>query len=213
MLKYHNPRWLQLYNEGSYEIPAYGIVEITGASYDLANPDAPALMLKGDRPSADGLLQIAINSWKPIPYGETGLVTMDGPVLVDAGSVSAATGDSIGSQENSFLPSEDFAGITIFADMGDGRLLVDFASGSQQKRPFCLFQADTAFDTTDSSVSGTIETQYGEGVDHASLSATFLNHKTHTAGTYLFVGDEDDYGTALYSGEGTEWHIVQFECP
>ena len=80
-------------------------------------------------------------------------------------------------------------------------------------KQFCRFTAGGDFDTSDSSVSGTIVTQFGQGQDHPSTSATFNNLETSTGLTYVFEGDEDDAGLALYSGSGTTWYIVQMECP
>jgi hypothetical protein len=84
--------------------------------------------------------------------------------------------------------------------------------GTTQKKPFCTFKANGSFTTTSASVAGTIQTQFGEGQDHASTSATFYN-LDESGGDYVFEGDTNDWGIALYSGTSTYWYIVQMECP
>ena len=79
-------------------------------------------------------------------------------------------------------------------------------------KQFCRFQANAAFTQSSPTVAGTIDAQWGYGDDHASTSATFTNLNKNGGG-YVFEGDEDDYGIAVYSGSGTTWYIIQMECP
>lgn len=77
----------------------------------------------------------------------------------------------------------------------------------------CRFDAGAAFDSTDSSVSGTIQSYIGFGANHASTSATFNNLADNTDSAYIFEGDSGDSGLAFYTGSGTTWQIIQMECP
>ena len=77
---------------------------------------------------------------------------------------------------------------------------------------FCRFTLGATLTTSDASKTGTIQTYYGFGKDHASSTATFNNLLTHTAGTYVFEGASGDAGLAYYTGSGTTWQIVQMEC-
>jgi hypothetical protein len=82
------------------------------------------------------------------------------------------------------------------------------------KKQFCRFTADGAFTTSSPSVTGTIQTQWGDGTDHSTTTGvTFNNHLTGDSVTYMFEGDSGDAGIAAYSGAGTTWYIIQFECP
>jgi len=212
MLKYHTPRWMIAYNSSGLIVPANGLVEVTEADYDPINADGPTLQLKVDRPTSDSAANIAINSWMPIPVGSTGLVTFDGPVLVDATGATFSAGGMLGSAEDSFIATEDQSGLVMLADMGDGSFLVDKAGGGGLK-PKCLFYLSNDLTTSESSESATIEVQYGQGADHASLSITVLNMKTHTGGVYEFHGDAGDYGIASYTGVTGVWRIDIMECP
>jgi hypothetical protein len=95
-----------------------------------------------------------------------------------------------------------------------------------QYKPFVRFTADSAFDENDEWVSGTIETQYGDGVAHTVTTGVFHNLLRHD-GDYEFEGDEDDYGLAHFDkyevdDAGTygpadavvaHFCICMFECP
>jgi hypothetical protein len=65
-------------NVGSLEIPSFGLVMISQADWE--NPDRTVLHVK--RPTAYNARPLAINSFKPIPAGDYGLVTIDGPAWV-----------------------------------------------------------------------------------------------------------------------------------
>lgn len=95
-----------------------------------------------------------------------------------------------------------------------------FAGG--QKKPKCRFTASAELTTSDPYVSGTISDEYnldvgsdqwGHGAPHTTLTGTFYNLLTHSAGVYEFYMDSGDAGIASYSGFGTTWFIDIPECP
>jgi len=92
-------------------------------------------------------------------------------------------------------------------------LAEDGSVASTVVKQFCRFTLNEALTTSDDSKAATIQTQFGNGLDHASTSITVNNLLTHAEGTYVFEGDSGDAGLALYSGSGTTWYIVQMECP
>lgn len=213
MLSYHQPRWMHAYNSGSYEVPTHGLVEIAGGDYDTTTADGPTLMLQVKRPTAVSLQQFAVNSWKTIPVGETGLVTFDAPVIVEYAS-ALSVGDTFGTGLNVFTADTDETGMVVLASLGSDKYLCDFVKSADATplKQFCTFTLDNALTTSESSESATISTQFGHGTDHSSTAITVNNLPDGTS-TYVFEGDSGDYGMALYSGSGTTWYIIQMECP
>lgn len=78
-------------------------------------------------------------------------------------------------------------------------------------KPLVRFTLSATLATTDASKSATISNQYGPGVAN-STSITVHNLLTHTAGLYVFEGDNGDAGLAFHD-YGTNYRIIQMECP
>lgn len=78
-------------------------------------------------------------------------------------------------------------------------------------KPRCQFKADSAYTTTDVSVSATIQRQWGAGFDHPSTSITVYNFLTSS--NYEFYADANDYGYASYDPQNDKWWIDLPECP
>lgn len=125
----HRVRWIEAKNTGNVAVPAFGVCELENA--ELANPGRLVLHVK--RPTADGVLPIAINSWQPIPPGGYGLATIDGPIfaLYDEDNYTAAFGETWGAQEDSFEAMQGTPGLLVLGAIDTGRdiMLVDFTNG------------------------------------------------------------------------------------
>jgi hypothetical protein len=118
---------------------------------------------------------------------------------------------------------EDDAGLAVW---NTSRQWVIIKMLNVQWKPFVRFTADSAFDENNEWVSGTLETQYGDGVAHTVTTGVFHNLLRHD-GDYEFEGDEDDYGLAHFDKyevdeAGTygavdalvaHFCITMFECP
>ena len=96
-------------------------------------------------------------------------------------------------------------------DVAINWMFVDGQSDTQLKQ-FCIFEASETFTVTESTIDGLIILDFGPGTAHSSSGATFYNVETHTAGVYIFEGDEGDRGVAAYTGTDDDWYIIQFEC-
>jgi hypothetical protein len=204
----HQIRWLPVYNSGAQEIPAFGLVEIAGATLNV--PDRMYLSVK--RPTADNTQPIAINSYQPIASGGYGLVTMEGPAYVYYDTADApATGESYGTTADSFKATEGFGGLLIIGDAKSDRGLVLATFADIGKKKLCRFTADSSFTTGSEYVEGTITNQYGPGAPHSSTDITAYNLLRHDT-TYEFYGDADDAGLAYWDCDDN-WRIIMFECP
>src|SRR5574343_802291 len=92
----------------------------------------------------------------------------------------------------------------------DGDLWV--VSWLDPPKAWARFTLGSALTTSASSVSGTLQTQYGLGKTNGTTSVTLYNLLSHTAGAYVFEGDNGDAGLAFLDS-GSDWRIVQMECP
>ena len=212
----HDVRWILAKNTGATEVPAFGVVEIDGVTHTESNQ----MVLNVKRPTGDEPSLFGINGWQPIPASGHGLISLEGPVYVTYDTANTpAAGEIWGPQTDLFTAKKGNSGLIVFGTttIGEAKTqkiaVMDFVRGGGGLKQFCRFTTTAAFDTSDGSVPGTIETQMGGGSDHASTSATFNNLLTSTANVYLFEGASGAAGLAWYTGTGTIWQIVQMECP
>ena len=115
-------RWIQVQNAGGQDIPAYGVVEITGNTADDAEFNS---FLSVRRPTRRGCPHILVNSHVPIAAGKRGWATRDYPVY--ALSESVGVGRMVGTAVDSFSLVKDVPGFTI---LGSG------PTGTGTKRVF-----------------------------------------------------------------------------
>ena len=204
-------RWLAAYNSGSYEVPPFGLVQIAGAEH--ANvPDR--MYLNVQRPASDDCTPIAINSWKPIPPGDYGLVTLDTPVFVlyDTAETPVLS-ETWGPKADTFYATYGYHGLEIIGAEDSSREIVLVDSSYGKKKLLVRFTADTAFTQSDETVEGTITLQIGPGSDHASNDITAYNMVRSNADyPYEFFGDSGDTGYAYWDKEDI-FYIIAFECP
>jgi hypothetical protein len=125
--QWHRTNWFEAKATG--DIPAFGVVEITGATWVEPN----RTILEISQPSSDSVVPFAINSHKPIASGSYGMVSLAGPVycLYDNGN-SPATGETWGPQSGSFEAKNGNTGLVILGaiDTEKGIVLVDDAGTS-----------------------------------------------------------------------------------
>jgi len=126
--QWHKTRWIEALASG--DIPAFGVVEITGATWE--EPNRTVLLVS--QPSEDSVSPFAINSHKPIPSGGYGLVSLTGPVfaLYD-NAATPATGELWGPQSGSFEAKKGNLGLVILGGIDTERGIVcvnDASAGS-----------------------------------------------------------------------------------
>ena len=92
----------------------------------------------------------------------------------------------------------------------DGRL---FIISPFYYKSLVRFTLDAALTTADASQTATITDQYGPGVDNTTASGGIIVHnmETSAAGTYMFEGNLNDAGLAMWD-QGTDYRIIQIEC-
>ena len=92
----------------------------------------------------------------------------------------------------------------------DGRW---FVISMEYYKSLVRFTLDAALTTSDASQTATITDQYGPGVDNTTASGgiTVHNMETSAAGTYMFEGNLNDAGLAMWD-QGTDYRIIQIEC-
>jgi len=86
-----------------------------------------------------------------------------------------------------------------------------WVSNLPQYKALCRFTLDAALATTDASKTAVAQSQYGTGYGGLT-NITVYNLLTAVAGTYVFEGASGAAGLA-YLDSGTDWRIIQMECP
>ena len=131
-------RWMEAV-AGDYDIPAFGLVQITGATWE----EPGRTVLSAVRPTNTNCQRIAINSWKPIAASDYGLVTCEGPsyVLYDTAD-TPAIGQEWGPEADSFKAAKGKCGLIILgaADTTRGIVLVNVLGGPGGLVGGCLAQ-------------------------------------------------------------------------
>lgn len=97
----------------------------------------------------------------------------------------------------------------VYQDLLSGKLIVGSPIGY---KPWCNFILDYELTSSDDDQDATIQSQWGLGVDNEE-DITVHNMGTSETDTYLFSGDSGDKGLAAWRGDGTNYVIIQMECP
>jgi len=126
---HRDQRFIELYNAGSQEIPAFGVCEVVDSERPEAGgtvtPGGGRTILHVQRPSEDNVCNHVVNGSCPIPVGEYGRPgTKDSPMqaLVDA---DYDAGTPVGIEKDSFVLTEDKCGYVVDGDY-------DATSGTQR---------------------------------------------------------------------------------
>ncbi len=126
VLTYGNQiRWLSVYNTSGEQIPAFGLIRVTGAD--------SVGVLQAAKPNADGQ-QVMVNGPVPIPVAAYGSATNDFPnyALYDTGDGTPAVGDTWGAGSGSWKLRKNKAGFRPQAGAvpSSGLTIVALAAGS-----------------------------------------------------------------------------------
>ena len=99
-------------------------------------------------------------------------------------------------------------------DYESGRWMAVAGSGAATgNKRLCRFVLDAALSTSAASAAAKIVVQYGDGTAHSTTGTiTVGNLLTSGTSVFLFEGTSGAAGLA-YWDSGTEWRIVQMECP
>lgn len=97
-------------------------------------------------------------------------------------------------------------------DYKSGKWLTAGSGAGVGYKKLCRFVLDAAMATSDPTGSGLLTAQYGDGTAHSTGAISLDNLLTKTASTYLFAGTSGAAGLGYYT-TGTNWRIIQMECP
>ncbi len=127
-------RWRPFYNAGASEVPAFGLIEVTGMSLGAIGSNTYPI-ISGKRPTSASLQGAAVNSHLPVPVGAQGICTFDAPMwaLYDTGSTPAYDEDW-GTQANSYLLGSGNTGFKIIGGQTSGRVYVERRASSSSSK-------------------------------------------------------------------------------
>lgn len=115
-------RWIEIYNAGASEIPAFGATEITGEeqpeSGGTLTPAAGRTVLQVQRPRCDSAKKVVFNGQTPLGVGKYGWGTMDMPAW--ALSETATNGKKVGTEKDSYELKEEKAGFVVLGGSYNG---------------------------------------------------------------------------------------------
>lgn len=128
--QYQAIRWIEAKNIGSTEIPPFGVVEVYSAA--LENPGR--IMIEVRRPTVDSKTPVAINSFKPIPANDYGVVTFDAPVVALYTGTAPTSGEEWGATDDQYYLTKGHTGFISLGDIDSDRdigLFVTVSGGSE----------------------------------------------------------------------------------
>lgn len=127
-------RWVELYNAGANEVPAFGVCEVTGASRPEAINAAQnggRTVLNVTRPTEDSPNAVCLNGPMPIPAGSYGFGTIHYPAYAKyATAETPVAGEEWGAASGTFELTKGKSGFVIFGDAANGIVRVDRLSQS-----------------------------------------------------------------------------------
>lgn len=115
-------RWVEIYNSGSTEIPAFGAVEIMGEeepeSGSELTPSAGRTVLQVRRPTCDSVKKVIFNGQTPLGVSKYGWGTMDMPAW--ALCETTANGKKVGTEKDSYELKEEKSGFIVLGGSFEG---------------------------------------------------------------------------------------------
>jgi len=115
-------RWVEIYNAGSSEIPAFGATEITGESEPESGsqltPLAGRTVLQVKRPTCDSAPRVAFNGQTPLGVGQYGWGTLDMPAWALCETTS--NGDKVGTEKDSYTLKREKTGFVVVGGSYEG---------------------------------------------------------------------------------------------
>lgn len=122
-------RWVELYNAGANEVPAFGVCEITGASRPENINGAQAggrTVLNVTRPTEDSPNAVCLNGPIPIAAGAYGFGTIHYPAYAKYATANTpVAGEVWGAASGTFELTKGRSGFTILGDAANGIVRVD----------------------------------------------------------------------------------------
>jgi hypothetical protein len=133
-------RWVELYNAGANEVPAFGVCEITGASRPENINGAQAggrTVLNVTRPTEDSPNAVCLNGPMPIAAGAYGFGTLHYPAYAKYATANTpVAGEEWGAASGTFELTKGKSGFVIFGDAANGLVRVDRFPAASTGVPF-----------------------------------------------------------------------------
>lgn len=181
--------WEKVKNAGSTEIPAHGLMRVTGE-------DEASGALTVDQPNADHQADVLVNGPLAIPVGGFGIGTMGSPVLLayEMANGSPAIGGSVGVAGGSWKAKKHYIGFKALTSGEDGIVFV---------------ARDTSGDSTDAALwSGGLVSDGSRDL-RGDPAGTGVSFQAMGAGVKLFDGvGIIDYWPVPGTLDGTQPRIV-----
>jgi hypothetical protein len=151
--------------------------------------------------------------------GTTGTLTKPGSGTLNVYKFTSTGGTSVTTRDETVHNLSTVARTTseytvAVRDYQSGRWMAVAGSGAATgNKRLCRFVLDAALSTSAASAAAKIVVQYGDGTAHSTTGTiTVGNLLTSGTSVFLFEGTSGAAGLA-YWDSGTEWRIVQMECP
>lgn len=181
-----------------------------GEFFEQKGEGLPQLPKRGD--VLFGVADVAID-------GTTGTLTTPGSGTLNVYDFTSTGGTTVTTRDVTVYNLSSIARSTseytvAVRDYKSGNFMAVAGSGAtSSSKKLCRFLLDAAMTTSDASGTGKITNQYGDGTAHStSGTITVGNMLTAATSAYLFSGSSGAAGLA-YWDSGTNWRILQMECP
>lgn len=219
---FQQQRWIELYNEGGSEIPAFGVVEITtpGSSRPESTggytPDGGRTMLHVQEPTASSgcsnCCLTVVNGPCPIPASKSGRVgTMDSPMLALVGSASYTTGMEVGPKSGSYALWSGYKGYLIVGDYDSGtgtmRVVKCCMEGLQRA---CLAEDHPGYGTKFNIYLGAWDPAQDKWVYDCSTTAAAIDW--YYGVPYPNTGATGHFQCHKSDTYGVIWEVVGLDC-
>lgn len=196
-------RWVELYNAGAYEVPAFGVCEIVGGSRPENINAAQAggrTVLNVTRPTEDSPAAVCLNGPIPLPAGAYGFGTLDYPAyaLYDDANAPVA-GETWGAASGTFELTKDKSGFVILGDAANGIVRIDRAPATTTGIPFRNDSGETIPAYGVMRVTGSATVSGTEYVTVSKPNSDFKRKYLVNTGSAVANGA---YGTGTWLDEG-----------
>jgi hypothetical protein len=198
---FDNQQWTEFVNTNGGQVPAYGIVRVTGLS--ILEPGR--VLLSVDQPNVYGCqANCFINGPVPVAAGQHGYATRSGPLvaLYDTGDGTPAFGDAWGPRSGTFKLKKSTGGFYCLGVTNASLGLALFAP-----LPMQTIRGKTTVAAINKGASGTINIYTGtlgsETDSGQTLSNVYNRYANAAQGKWVTCG---------WNYENQGWELVDLEC-
>lgn len=188
-------RWVEIRNVGSYDIPAFGAVEVV----DSTEPDGAdsRTVFHVRRPTEKSLANVLFNGFTPVPVSGYGSATGDFPAWVLCGTTTA--GKKVGTVADSYELSESSSGFVVLGGDYEGATRCG-QSGTNKGDLIALLDGAVNCDS-DAAVTDAYSLETGEDVTGLGT--------IYNADYFNFIGRDNDKVMLKWDAKYERYFIAQ----